>query len=179
MSKPNLDRLLPDPDSQESLLAAADAFLAESMSAAERQQMRAACSTPAIKLAYENLYFDGTGMENPALFLQRILVALFMSGGFSSRETAQQISAELRIFAAHHGLDFDAQMEAIRSLPGARARRMGRRRFLVWNALVFILLLLILALLQNLDSGWALLLQLGGLAAVIAAQLLLLYRYLR
>ena len=173
-----LAHLQAHPESRDSLIELADVFLAEATSAAQRQQIRAVLADHSLRLACENLYFDGVDMEQPDQFARRILATLFMSGGYSSREMAQQIIGELRVFTAHHGVDFEAHMDAIRALPGARRSR-ARLRFLLLNAVIFLALILGLSLIQNAGSLEQLVLQVILFAVIVAAQLFLLYRYLR
>ncbi len=173
-----LSRVQAQPEDQRALLDLADLFLAETTTQAQRRQIRAALNTPAHKLACENLYFDGVGMETPEPFVQHILALLFMSSGFGDRETARRILSELHVFAGHHGLDFEAHYSAIRDLPGARRGQGSRRRYLLLNAGLLLVLLIGVVLIQRVPSGWQIPLQIALFIALLGAQLALLYRSL-
>src|SRR5690606_2056673 len=95
----NLENLLAQaqkhPEAGDALLALADAYLDETTTAQQRAAIRAAVDDPRLKQAYENLYCDGVGMEQPEHFVRRMIAVLFMTGGLSDPETTRQIVAEL------------------------------------------------------------------------------------
>lgn len=161
------------------LLELADRFLDETTTAAERQIIRTAVQRREIKQAYEQVYFEGVGMEQPDQFLYRTLAALFMTNGLSDPDTARQIVGELRVFAAHHGLNFEAFRDRVRALPGARPRHPKRRLFLIGNAALFTALALGTAAVQTAPETLRLMLQIGVLLGVAGAQMALLYWYFR
>ena len=86
------------PESTQSLLELIDIFLAQTTPVAARQTIRQAAADPAVALAYENLYFDGVGMNQPETFVQQTIATLFMTSGFRDRDTARRIAGELRVF---------------------------------------------------------------------------------
>ena len=171
---------MPDqPPGPESLLRLTTRFLDPAATADERQALRRATSTPAFKQAYEQHYVDGAGMDQPQVFIRHTLAALYLTSGFTSRESAQQILAELRDFAGQEQVDFDAIYTEVRSLPGARRSRSTRRRFVLVNIGLFVVLILGTITIHNMTvPPLQTLLQLVLLAGVIAGQLLLLYRHL-
>jgi hypothetical protein len=173
-----LARVQQQPDNQPALLDLADYFLSDDCGNGERRQIRGRCKTEPLQAAYESLYFEGMGMDQPAAFIRRTLAALFMTGGFSHRETAQRILGELRVYAEHHGVDFDSHYATIRDLPGARRAQGSRRRFLLRNAGLFAALVTGLLLIQQAPPSVQIPLQIGLFAGLMAAQMALLYRYL-
>jgi hypothetical protein len=169
------DHIQAHPESTQSLREMIALYLADSTTADERRLMRTMASHPDVRLAYENLYFDGVGMNDPAHFVQQTLVAASLTRGYSSPEIAKQIIGELRVYADHHGVDVDAQLEAIRALPGAQRPLRNWRRFILVNALLLLGLALGTALAQT--TLVPLLAQMIVVAVVMATQLWLLYRF--
>jgi hypothetical protein len=167
------------PETRDALLALVDAYLDETVTAQQRAAIRAAAADPRLRQAYENLYYDGVGMEQPVCFVRRMIAALFMTGGLSDPETGRQIVAELRLFADHHGIDFDSHRDSIRALPGARPPRPRRLRFALANAVLFGTLVLGTAALQAMPGTLRLVLQIVLLLAVAGGQMALLYWYFR
>ncbi len=179
---PNVEALIEQIETQPdtaALLELVDRFLDETTTAAERQAIRAAVDREDLKQAYETLYFEGTGMEQPEIFLRRMLAVLFMTRGLSDPDTARQIVSELRVFATHHGLNFEAFRDSVRALPGARPQRPRRRPFLIGNAALFAALALGTAAVQTAPETLRLILQISVLLGVIGAQMALLYWYFR
>jgi hypothetical protein len=163
-----------DPAAQAALL---DRFLDPALTAAERQQMRAAASVPEVQVAYENRYFEGIGMDVPPTFVRQTLAALFLTRGFTGGEAAQRILDELRVYAEYHHIDLDAELEMIRNLPGARRGQRGR--FALINAALFGGLVVGTVLIQTMaPESLRMVLQIGLLAVVLAGQLLALHRHL-
>lgn len=162
------------PDSTHSLRELIDLYLAESTTAEERRLMRDAASTPEVRLACENLYFDGVGMNDPPRFVRQTLAAASLTRGYSSPELARQIVGELRVYASHHGVDVDAELAAIRALPGAQRPRRNWRRFALLNGLLLLVLVLGTVIAQMTPAP--LVVQVIVLALVMAGQMWLLYR---
>ena len=167
------------PESTRSLLELIDIFLDRTTSVAERQAIRQAAGVPDVTLAFENLYFDGVGMNQPEAFVRQTIATLFMTGGFRDRDTAQQIVGELRVFADHHGVDFDRQHEMIRALPGVQRAPRRVRRFLLMNAALFVMLIVGTVVVQTLPDPVRIGAQLVVLLAVIGTQMAVLYRFYR
>ncbi len=154
-------------------------FLDPATTAEERQALRRASSTPENKMAYEQQYVDGEYMDQPQAFVRHTLAALFLTRGFTSRESAQQILAELRLFAADHQLDFDLMYQEVSELPGARRSGRNRRSFALMNIGLFAGLILGTIVIYNFTTPpLQIILQLGLLLGIVTAQLLLLYRRL-
>ncbi|MBZ0302688.1 MAG: hypothetical protein K8J31_23285 [Anaerolineae bacterium] len=165
------------PRSVDSLLALIDLYLDETTSAAQRGVIRAAAADPDLKTGFENLYFEGESMDQPDLFLRRMIAALFMTAGFSDPDTARRIVGELRVFAEHHHLVFDAYRDAVRALPGARPVHPKRFRFLVMNGALIGTLVLGTVALQMMAEPLRILVQIGLLLAVAGGQMALLFWY--
>ena len=154
-------------------------FLNPETSANERQSLRRRTKTSAHKLAYEQDYVDGLGTDQPEKFIRHTLAALYLTGGFTSRESAQLILAELRDFAVENQIDFDRLYLEISSLPGARRTKQLQRAFLLGNILLFVALIIGTVIIQRyLSDGVQIALQVGLLIGVVAGQLVLLYRRL-
>jgi hypothetical protein len=174
-----IQQLQTNPDSPDSLLALADVYVDAQTTAAERQQIRRLTRTPELRQSYETLYFDGVGMEQPDAFIRCSLAALWMTGGFTSRDSAQHILDELRLFADHHQVSFEAEWERIRALPGVRVSRARRLRFWLSHMVLIALLLTGTAALQADPQTPQPALQIGLLLSVIGAQMALLFWYFR
>ncbi len=84
----NIDALIAQADSA-ALNELADLYIADTTSAEDRRAVRAAVAGAAIQQAYEDLYFDGVGMDEPELFVRRTLAALYMTGGYGNPATAR------------------------------------------------------------------------------------------
>lgn len=167
-------RTQPEPDLLHQLT---DLYFSDATWAEEREMIRAAVADPVVRRAYEDLYFNGVGMEEPELFIQRTLAALYMTGGYGSSATARQVMGELRAFAAHHGVDLAAQMAHLRALPGARPANPKRLRFGIGNITLFAVLVLGTLAVQAAPETLRLILQIVVLLAVAGAQMALLYWY--
>ena len=74
------------PESTQSLLELIDIFLAEATSAGARRTIRQMAAAPDVTLAYENLYFDGVGMNQPAAFVRQTIASLYITGGYRGTE---------------------------------------------------------------------------------------------
>lgn len=159
------------PDAPQQLL---QLYLRPDLTAETRQQMRDAAAVPAVCAAYENLYFNGVGMDAPVQFVRQTLASASLTRGFSTPAVADEIISELRVFAQHHGVDLPAELAAIRALPGARRVRPWRQ-FLLLNVLLAGVLIAgtVLAAQTLLPA----IVQIGVLAVVVTAQAGLLYRF--
>lgn len=172
-------RVQAGPASDSLLYELAAAYIAETTTAAQRGAMRAAVASPELKAAYETLYFDGAGIEDPPHFVRHTLAALFLTGGYGDPETARRVADELRLFAAHHQVDYQAHLAAIRALPGVRPGRTRRLRFVLgMGALVAALIVGTLAV-QFMPESWRIVLQIALLLGVMGGQMALLYWYFR
>ncbi|MAS35210.1 MAG: hypothetical protein CL610_14455 [Anaerolineaceae bacterium] len=157
----------------------ADLYLAEATTSEQRQQIRAAAAVPLFKQAYENLYFEGVGMDDPPMFVRRTLAALFMTRGFGHVDTARQIVSELETFADHHRVDYATHYDEVRALAGVPVSRARRIRFLIGNAALLGTLALGTAALQVAPEGARLVLQIVLLLGVVGTQMAFLYWYFR
>lgn len=170
----NFDALIARGDAA-ALNELADLYLADSTTADERQAMRKA-AVP-VRQAYEDLYFDGVGMDEPEMFVRRTLAALYLTAGFGDPAVARQVMSELRTFAAHHGVDITAQMEHIRALPGSRPTNPKRLRFGLGIVGLFAALVVGTIAAQAASDPLRLILQIGMLLGVAGGQMALLYWY--
>jgi hypothetical protein len=176
---PDLDALITRASTQADAAALnelADLYAADTTTAEERQAIRAAVN-PVVRQVYEDMYFEGVGMDEPETFVRRTLAALYLTEGYGNPATASQVMRELRTFAAHHGVDLAAQVAHIRSLPGSRPTNPKRLRFGVGNIVLFATLVLGTLAVQAAPEPLRLILQIVVLLAVAAAQMALLYWY--
>ena len=167
------------PESTESLIGLIERFLAESTTADERQAIRQVAAEPNVVVACEILYFDGVRMQEPGVFVRQTIACLFMTSGYRDRETARRVASELRVFAEHHGVDFNQQHEAIRALPGVQRSPRRWKHFLLVNAGLFVLLLAGTVLVQTLEDPARIVVQLAVLLGVIGTQMAVLYHFYR
>jgi len=170
-----IDALIARADA-DALYELADLYAATSTTAEQRQAIRAAIN-PAVRQAYEDLYFEGVGIDEPEGFVRRTLAVLYMTDGYGNPATAKQVMSELRTFAEHHGLDLAAQMEHLRSLPGSRPTNPKRLRFGIGNVALFAALVLGTLAVQAAPEPLRLILQIAILLGVAGAQMALLYWY--
>jgi hypothetical protein len=154
----------------------ADVYTADTTTAEQRQAIRAAMN-PAVRQAYEDLYFEGVGMDEPESFVRCTLTALYMTDGYGNPAVAKQVMGELRTFAGHHGVDLASQMEHLRSLPGSRPTNPKRLRFGIGNVTLFATLVLGTLAVQAAPEPLRLILQIVILLGTAAAQMALLYWY--
>ena len=171
----NIDALIARTDAA-ALHELADLYTADMTTAEQRQAIRAAMN-PAVRQAYEDLYFEGVGMDEPELFVRRTLAALYLTGGYGNPTVAKQVMGELRTFAEHHNVDLAPQMEHLRSLPGSRPTNPKRLRFGIGNVTLFATLVLGTLAVQAAPEPLRLILQIVILLGVAGAQMALLYWY--
>jgi hypothetical protein len=174
--KPMIDALIAQADVA-ALTELADLYAADTTLAEQRQAIRKAVTNPSLRQAYEDLYFDGVGMDEPEPFVRRTLAALYMTDGYGNPATARQVMSELRTFADHHHIDLAVQIERIRALPGSRPSNPKRLRFGIGNVALFVTLILGTLAVQGAPETLRLILQIMVLLGVAGAQMALLYWY--
>jgi hypothetical protein len=172
--KPMIDALIARADAA-ALNELADLYIAEATTAEQRQAIRKAVVP--LRQAYEDLYFDGVGMDEPETFVRRTLAALYLTVGYGDPAVAKGVMSELRTFAAHHGVDLAAQMERIRALPGSRPTNPKRRRFGISIVALFAVLVLGTLAVQAAPEPLRLILQIAVLLGAAGGQMALLYWY--
>jgi hypothetical protein len=161
------------------LTALTSRFLDPETTDDERRALRRAASTPERKFAYEQHYVDRADTDDPLIVIRHTLAALFMTTGFTNRESARQIVAELRELAEAHHLDFAALYEEVSMLPGARRSQRVRRLFALGNVGLFAALIIGTIIVHQVTTPpLQIVLQLALLVGVVAGQILLLYRHL-
>jgi hypothetical protein len=171
-----IDALIAQADTA-ALTELADLYAADTTTAEQRQAIRKA-AVP-VRQAYQDLYFDGVGMDEPEMFVRRTLAALYLTAGYGDPAVAKGVMGELRAFAAHHGVDISAQMERIRALPGSRPTNPKRLRFGLGIVALFAALVLGTLVVQAVPEPLRLILQIVVLLGAAAGQMVLLYWYFR